>query len=163
MIELRDPLDLRRYVRTLEAAVIATAANFGVTAGRLDGSPGIWVDGQRKLAAIGVRVKRGVTTHGLALNVNNDLRWFDEMIPCGIPDKSVTSLSAELARTVAGDDVAEVLAGRLASHFGLRLAEGAPSVAGPAGSNPVGPTAPAARTPVDADTPRVGPYPSKGL
>lgn len=133
IVELRDPLDLRRYVRTLEAAVIETAAAFGVEAGRLDGLPGIWVDGRRKLAAVGVRVKRGVTTHGLALNVNNDLRWFDEMIPCGIRDKEVTSLAQELGRPVATDAVAEELAGQLAAHFGLRLAPGAPAVIGPAG------------------------------
>ena len=94
IVELRDPLDLRRYVRILEAAVIGAAATFGVDAAHLDGLPGIWVDGERKLAAIGVRVKRGVTTHGLALNVNTELRWFDEMIPCGIPDKEVTSLAS---------------------------------------------------------------------
>ena len=63
---------------------------------------GVWVEGRRKLAAIGVRVRRGVTTHGLALNVNTDLRWFAEMIPCGIPDKEVTSLSAR-ARPPGGD------------------------------------------------------------
>ena len=99
IVELRDPLDLRRYVRTLEAAVIDTAASFGVAAGRLEGLPGVWVEGQRKLGAVGVRVKRGVTTHGLALNVNNDLAWFDEMIPCGIRDKRVTSLAPRARRT----------------------------------------------------------------
>lgn len=133
IVELRDPLDLRRYVRVLEAAVIDTAAAFGVDAARLSGLPGIWVDGERKLAAIGVRVKRGVTTHGLALNVRTDLRWFDEMIPCGIPDKGVTSLSAELGRQVEADEVGDVLADRLAAHLGLRLAEGASAVVGPAG------------------------------
>ncbi len=134
IVELRDPLDLRRYVRILEAAVIDTAAEFGLVADRLDGLPGIWVDGQRKLAAIGVRVKRGVTTHGLALNVNNDLRWFDEMIPCGIPDKEVTSLRAELGRDTTTDDVADELARQLARHFGLRLADDAPGIIGPAGA-----------------------------
>jgi len=133
IVELRDPLDLRRYVRTLEAAVIATTAAFGVEAGRLDGSPGIWVNGQRKLAAIGVRVRRGVTTHGLALNVNNDLRWFDEMIPCGIPDKEVTSLALELGHPAPMDDVADELARQLADHFGLRLTDGVAGVVGPAG------------------------------
>ena len=133
IVELRDPLDLRRYVRTLEAAVIATAARFGVDAAHLTGHPGIWVDGDRKLAAIGVRVKRGVTTHGLALNVNTDLRWFDEMIPCGIPDKGVTSLAAELGHPVPADEVEDELARQLASHFGLRLAEGAAGVIGPGG------------------------------
>jgi lipoyl(octanoyl) transferase len=133
IVELRDPLDLRRYVRVLEQAVIDTAAAFRVTADRLPGHPGIWVDGERKLGAIGVRVKRGVTTHGLALNVRTDLRWFDEMIPCGIPDKGVTSLAAELGTPVATDDVADTLATSLAIHLGLRLADGAPGVIGPAG------------------------------
>jgi lipoyl(octanoyl) transferase len=133
IVELRDPLDLRRYVRTLEAAVIATAAAFGVDAARLPGHPGIWVDGERKLGAIGVRVKRGVTTHGLALNVSTDLRWFDEMIPCGIPDKGVTSLARELAGPISMDAVADELGHQLAGHLGLRLAEGAGGVIGPAG------------------------------
>jgi lipoyl(octanoyl) transferase len=133
IVELKDPLDLRRYVRILEAAIIDTAADFGVTADRLDGLPGIWVDGQRKLAAIGVRVKRGVTTHGLALNVNNDLRWFDEMIPCGIPGKGVTSLVAELGHHAPMDDVADALARQLAARFGLRLEAGRSGAIGPAG------------------------------
>ena len=133
IIELKDPLDLRRYVRILEAAIIDTAAAFGVPSGRLEGHPGIWVEGERKLAAIGVRVKRGVTTHGLALNVNTDLRWFDEMIPCGIPDKGVTSLARELGRNVPMEDVEDELAARLAAAFGLRLVDGASAVTGPAG------------------------------
>lgn len=134
IVELRDPLDLRRYVRTLEAAVIDTAARFGVVAGRLDGLPGIWVEGQRKLAAIGVRVRRGVTTHGLALNVNNDLRWFDEMIPCGIRGKGVTSLATEIGAPAPMDEVADELARQLATHLGLRLAPGTSGVVGPAGA-----------------------------
>ncbi len=133
IVELRDPLDLRRYVRTLEGAVIATAAAFGVEGGRLDGATGVWVEGRRKLAAIGVRVRRGVTTHGLALNVTTDLRWFAEMIPCGIPDKEVTSLSAELGRPVAMEEVEERLSAELARHFGLRSAAGLEGVVGPAG------------------------------
>ena len=133
IVELRDPLDLRRYVRTLEGAVIATAATFGVEGGRLDGATGVWVEGRRKLAAIGVRVRRGVTTHGLALNVTTDLRWFAEMIPCGIPDKEVTSLSAELGRLVAMEEVEERLSAELAAHFGLRPGAGLESVVGPAG------------------------------
>ncbi len=133
--ELRDPLDLRRYVRSLEEAIIDTAACFGVTAGRVSGLTGVWVEGERKLAAIGVRVRRGVTTHGLALNVNTELRWFDEMIPCGIRDKEVTSLARELGRAVPMDEVEEALAAELATHFGLRLADGAPGVIGPAGAS----------------------------
>ncbi len=133
IVELADPLDLRRYVRTLEEAVIDTAARFGITGSRLEGHPGIWVDGERKVAAVGVRVKRGVTTHGLALNVNTDLRWFDEMIPCGIPGKGVTSLARELGRAVSADEVADELARQLAGHLGLRVAEGEGTATGPTG------------------------------
>jgi lipoyl(octanoyl) transferase len=134
IVELRDPLDLRRYVRALEGAIIDVAARFGVPAGRVDGLTGVWVEGRRKLAAIGVRVRRGVTTHGLALNVNTELRWFDEMIPCGIRDKDVTSLALELDHPVPMEEVEDALAEALAAHFGLRLAEGAPGVIGPAGA-----------------------------
>ena len=134
IVELADPLDLRRYVRTLEAAVISTAAAFGVIAAHLDGYPGIWVDGERKLAAIGVRVRRGVTTHGLALNVNTDLRWFDEMVPCGLHDKGVTSLSRELGRRLAMEVVEDELARQLAEHLGLRLGTDSPGAIGPAGA-----------------------------
>jgi lipoyl(octanoyl) transferase len=133
IVELKDPLDLRRYVRTLEAAVIDTAARFGVTGAQLEGHPGIWVEGERKLAAIGVRVKRGVTTHGLALNVNTELRWFDEMIPCGIHDKGVTSLARELGHPVPMDHVEDELARQLARHVGLRLADGTTGIIGPGG------------------------------
>ena len=120
IVELRDPLDLRRYVRTLEAAIILTAASFGVQADRVDGRPGVWVDGARKLAAVGVRVRRGVTTHGLALNVSTDLAWFGEMIPCGLPDIEVTSLGRELGEAPAMATVADRLADDLAEVFGLR-------------------------------------------
>ena len=134
IVELRDPLDLRRYVRALEGAIIDTAAAFGVAAARVEGLTGVWVAGERKLAAIGVRVRRGVTTHGLALNVNTELRWFDEMIPCGIRDKEVTSLARELGHPVPMEEVEQALAVALAAHFGLRLAEGAHGVIGPAGA-----------------------------
>jgi lipoyl(octanoyl) transferase len=133
IVELRDPLDLRRYVRTLEEALMATTAAFGIESHRLDGLPGTWVGGDRKLAAIGVRVKRGVTTHGLALNVNNDLRWFDEMVPCGLRDKTATSMAAELGHSAPMDDIADELAAQLARHLGLHLAAGAAGVIGPAG------------------------------
>lgn len=134
IVELRDPLDLRRYVRVLEAAVIDTAAAFGVTAGRVDGLTGVWVEDERKLAAIGVRVRRGVTTHGLALNVNTDLAWFDEMIPCGIRGKGTTSLARETGAAIEMERVEAELARRLAEHLGLQLRDGAPGVAGPAGA-----------------------------
>ena len=122
IVELRDPLDLRRYVRTLESGVIGTAAAFGVIADRVEGRPGVWVEGDRKLAAVGMRVKRGVTTHGLALNVSTDLRWFEEMIPCGIPDCRVTSLEQEIGTPPPMAAVADEMAAQLARAFNLRLA-----------------------------------------
>ena len=135
IVELRDPLDLRRYVRSLEEAVIATAAAFGVEAHLEPGLIGVWVEGLRKLAAIGVRVRRGVTTHGLALNVNTDLRWFAEMIPCGIADREVTSLAAELGQSVDMAAVEDRLTDELARIFGLRLAPIGSGIVGPAGSS----------------------------
>jgi len=135
IVELRDPLDLRRYVRSLEAAIIETAAAFGVAAHREDGLIGIWVEGRRKLAAIGVRVKRGVTTHGLALNVNTELRWFGEMIPCGIADKEVTSLAAELGHPVDMAAVEDRLADALATAFGVTIGSDHGGVIGPARSS----------------------------
>lgn len=134
IVALRDPLDMRRYVRSLEAAVIAVAASFGVEAGRVDGLTGVWVESSRKLGAIGVRVRRGVTTHGLALNVNVNLGWFAEMIPCGIRDKGVTSLAAELGHRVQMEAVEQALAEELALAFGLRPADGLAGVVGPAGA-----------------------------
>jgi len=90
---------IRPYVRALEAAMAATAAAYGVTATRREGLPGLWVnpDGPmpRKLGAIGVRVERGVTYHGIALNVNTDLRDFDLIDPCGLPGIGVTSIARE--------------------------------------------------------------------
>jgi lipoate-protein ligase B len=133
IVELHDPLDLRRYVRTLEAAIIDAAGAFGVQAGRVEGLTGVWVDEQRKLAALGVRVRRGITTHGLALNVNTDLRWFDEMIPCGIPGKGTTSLARERGRPVEMERVEDELARQLAEHLGLKTRSGVPGIVGPAG------------------------------
>ena len=133
IVELRDPLDLRRYVRILEAAVIDTVAAFGIVAGRVDGLTGVWIEEERKIAAIGVRVRRGVTTHGLALNANADLRWFEEMIPCGVRGKGTTTLARELGRAVEMERVEDELARHLARHFGARLADGAAGVVGPAG------------------------------
>jgi lipoyl(octanoyl) transferase len=135
IVELRDPLDLRRYVRSLQAAIIATAAAFGVEAHAEEGLNGVWVEGRRKLAAIGVRVKRGVTTHGLALNVNTDLRWFAEMIPCGIADKEVTSLATELGHPVDMATVEDRLADALATAFGLTVTAGRSGAIGPGGAS----------------------------
>jgi lipoyl(octanoyl) transferase len=99
------------YVRRLEEAMVGICADLGVTAGRVKGRSGVWLpaDGtrpERKVGAIGVRVSRGVTMHGFALNADCDLGWFDAIVPCGISDAGVTSLSAELGRRVT---VAELL------------------------------------------------------
>ncbi|MEX0709579.1 MAG: lipoyl(octanoyl) transferase LipB [Chloroflexota bacterium] len=135
IVELRDPLDLRRYVRSLEEAIIAAAAAFGVPAHRLDGLTGVWVEGNRKLGAIGVRVRRGVTTHGLALNVNTELRWFAEMVPCGIADKEVTTLARELGHPVDMGAVEARLTDELARVLGLTLAPVGSGLHGPADSS----------------------------
>jgi lipoyl(octanoyl) transferase len=108
-----DRQDVHRYVRDLEEVLIRTAADFGLDAGRVKGYSGAWV-GDRKLAAIGVRISRWVTSHGFALNVSTDLAGFDLIVPCGIADRGVTSLASLLGRDVS---MAEVEAG-VRRHFG---------------------------------------------
>ncbi len=109
-----------RYVRALERVLIEMLAEFGVRA-ESEGHPtGVWV-GDRKIAAIGVKVSRRVTTHGFALNVCPDLSYFDHIIPCGMPDAGVTSLSIEVGRTVTVSEVVPVLVERFGSAFGLRM------------------------------------------
>jgi lipoyl(octanoyl) transferase len=109
-VRLPDPIDVVAHVRRMEALLIDVCAALGVTAGRVVGRSGVWIPadergGERKVAAIGVRVSRGVTMHGFALNCDPDLTWYDRIVPCGIRDATVTSLSAELDRDVT---VAEV-------------------------------------------------------
>jgi lipoyl(octanoyl) transferase len=111
IIRLAEPVDVVAYVRRLEEAMIRTCADVGVVAGRVEGRSGAWVAQDdrgptRKVAAIGVRVSRGVTMHGFALNCDPDMTWFSRIVPCGITDAGVTSLSIELGRDVP---VAEVL------------------------------------------------------
>jgi lipoyl(octanoyl) transferase len=111
IVHLAEPLDVVAYVRRLEAMLIEVCATFGVHAGRVEGRSGAWLtaDGhrpERKIAAIGIRVAQGVTMHGFSINCDPDLGGFAQIVPCGIPDAGVTSLSAELGRKVT---VAEVL------------------------------------------------------
>ncbi len=118
--------DTAAYVHSIEQIVIDTAAHFGIRASRLDGEPGVWIDvdksGARKLAAVGVRLTRGRSMHGFALNVSTDLDWFNQIVPCGISDKSVTSLSAEgVIATMA--EVVEVVTACAESHLGAGDAE----------------------------------------
>ena len=123
VIKLPDPVDVVAYVRTLEEALIAVCADFGVRTGRVEGRSGVWVTGAgngpaRKVAAIGIRVARGVTMHGFALNCDCDLGWFGRIVPCGIPDAGVTSLSAEAGRPVTVPDVIGAVQRRLAGALG---------------------------------------------
>ena len=99
-----DRCDVRRYVRDLEEVMIRTAAAFGIVAGRVNGLTGVWV-GEAKLGAIGVRISRWITSHGFAFNVSPDLSRFEMIVPCGIVDKGVTSLSALLDQELVLADV----------------------------------------------------------
>ncbi len=110
-----DRLDVHRYVRDLEEVLIRTAADYGVAASRVAGLTGVWV-GDRKLAAIGVRISRWVTSHGFALNVSPDLDFFDLIVPCGIADRGVTSF-ASLGVAVTPQEVAESLASNFCDVF----------------------------------------------
>ena len=122
IIDLKpDRQDVHRYVRDLEEVLIRTAADFGLEAGRIKGYSGAWV-GDRKLAAIGVRIARWVTSHGFALNVTTDLAGFDLIVPCGITDRGVTSLSALLGRDVAMPEVEAAVVTHFAAVFDRALA-----------------------------------------
>ena len=92
IVRLADPVDVVAHVRRIEQALIDACATFGVTAGRVDGRSGVWVE-NAKVAAIGIRVSQGVTMHGFALNCDADLTAYDRIVPCGIRDAGVTSLS----------------------------------------------------------------------
>ncbi|UCF47658.1 MAG: lipoyl(octanoyl) transferase LipB [Myxococcales bacterium] len=117
IIDLKpDRRDVRKYVWSLEETMIRTCADFGLSATRVEGLNGAWI-ADRKVGAVGVRISRWVTMHGLALNANSDLTYFDLIIPCGIQDKAVTSLSAELGRTVYVTDVIEPLARHFAELY----------------------------------------------
>jgi lipoyl(octanoyl) transferase len=110
IVQLADPIDVVDYVRRLEEALIAACTGLGVACGRVAGRSGVWLAAEgrrpeRKIAAIGVRVQRGVTLHGFALNCEPDLAAFGRIVPCGITDAGVTSLSAELGRRVTVADV----------------------------------------------------------
>jgi lipoyl(octanoyl) transferase len=113
IIDLRpDRCDVHRYVRDLEDVLIRTATDYGVNAGRVEGLTGVWV-GREKLAAIGVRIARWITSHGFALNVTTDLEYFNLIVPCGIADRGVTSLARLLGRPVDRTEVEE----HIVSHF----------------------------------------------
>lgn len=118
--------DIHQYMRLLEEAVIQTLAEFNIESGRIKGLTGVWLDTDdskkaRKICALGVKTSRWVTLHGFALNVNTDLSYFDKMIPCGITDKTVTSMQRELKGVVDMDQVKRILKGKLAELFKMNL------------------------------------------
>lgn len=120
--------DIHVYMRTLEEAVIKTLNKFNIEAGRIKGLTGVWLDidnpkKARKICAMGVKTSRWVTMHGLALNVNTDLNYFNNIVPCGITDKAVTSMEKELNSTQDLKQVKEILKSELASLFEMQLTE----------------------------------------
>ncbi len=121
ILDLRDwKRDVVAYVRAIEQAIIGTLADFGIAAGRESGMTGVWVEG-RKIAAIGVHISRWVTSHGFALNVTTDLRYFQYIVPCGLA-KPVTSMAAELGGAPERAELMASLARHFAKLFGLEMA-----------------------------------------
>jgi lipoyl(octanoyl) transferase len=117
--------DIHRYMRFLEEAVIQTLSEYGISAGRIPGLTGVWIDpdqpdSARKICALGVKTSRWVTLHGFAFNVNTNLRYFDYIVPCGISDKAVTSMAGELGKEQNMLEVQEVLKSKLADLFGFQ-------------------------------------------
>jgi lipoyl(octanoyl) transferase len=117
--------DIHRYMRFLEEAVIQTLAEFNVSGGRIPGLTGVWIDHldadrARKICALGVKTSRWVTMHGFAFNVNTDLRYFDYIIPCGLKEKSVTSLQNEIGTKQDMKKVEEILKEKIRGQFGMQ-------------------------------------------
>jgi lipoyl(octanoyl) transferase len=126
IVALRDPVDVITWVRTLEQALIATCADLGVEAGRVHGRSGVWLAAgagrpERKVAAIGIRIAKGVSMHGFALNCEPDLTAFDRIVPCGIRDAGVTSLAAELRRSVPVTEALPLVRRHVAAAIDGRL------------------------------------------
>lgn len=112
IVRLAKPTELVGFVREIEGALIAACDELGLKTQRVEGRSGVWVvddEGERKIAAIGIRVASGVTMHGFALNVAPDLEAFRAIIPCGIEDATVTSLAVELGRSISVDDVLPIV------------------------------------------------------
>lgn len=117
--------DIHLYLRKLEEAVILTLAHYGISAGRYPGYTGVWIDADnhkaRKICALGVRCSRWVTMHGFAFNVNTDLGYFKNIIPCGIEDKDVTSVERELGKKEDMEEVKEILKSHICVLFNMDL------------------------------------------
>ena len=116
--------DIHKYLRFLEEAVILTLAEYGISANRIEGLTGVWLDGEtpraRKICAFGVKSSRWVTMHGIGFNVNTDLSFFSNIIPCGIDDKAVTSMKKELGRELDLEEVSDKLLSHLAELFDFK-------------------------------------------
>ena len=118
ILDLGPKPDVGLYLRNLEGCLIDVLADFGITAGRLSGYTGVWI-GDRKIAAIGIKVSQGVTTHGFALNVSTDLSLFTHILACGIPDKGVTSMALELDAAPSMVAVEDAVIARFSERFVL--------------------------------------------
>lgn len=113
IIKLRNPEELVGYVREIESGIISLLADLEIRGERVAGRSGVWVDGKRKIAAIGIRVAQGVTMHGFAINANCSLDSFGEIIPCGISDSEVTSISREIGEEVSVADILPLVKKRM--------------------------------------------------
>lgn len=117
--------DIHKYMRLLEEAVIRTIAAYGLKGGRIDGMTGVWLDAgttkERKICALGVKASRWVTMHGIGFNVNTDLDYFSNIVPCGIEDKAVTSMKKELGSALNMDEVKSILLQELKESFGFSV------------------------------------------
>jgi lipoyl(octanoyl) transferase len=128
IVKLPDGVYVVDYVRRLEAAIIAVCNDLGLDAGQVTGRSGVWVPGppDRKVAAIGIRVAKGVTMHGFAINCDCDLGWASRIVPCGITDAAVTTLSLELGRPVTVAEIVPLVERRLAEVLGASTSESSP-------------------------------------
>ena len=121
IVKLLKPTELVGFVRTLESALIEICSHFGIESQRVEGRSGVWVcdeKGERKIAAIGIRVASGVTMHGFALNVSPDLTAFGQIVPCGIDDAAVTSMARELGREISIPEVASMVEKAITAALG---------------------------------------------
>ncbi len=147
IVRLPEAIGVVDYVRRLEEALIATLADFGLHTGRVRGRSGVWLPAdtrgteparlERKIAAIGVRVAAGTTMHGFAVNVDPDMSWFDKIIPCGLTDVGVTSMTAELGDAFSLPEVAHVLRPHLERFLAFEPYEQTPDLAAAATTPPV--------------------------
>lgn len=141
IVRLPDHVLVVDYVRRVEEALIGVCADFGVATARVPGRSGVWLQAdpkrgrpERKVAAIGIRVSRGITMHGFALNCDVDLNWYDRFVPCGIADAGVTSLSHELGRDVTTEEVLPVVREHLDRLLAWAPYEATPDYDAPAAS-----------------------------